>query len=100
MKRVITAGRRHLAARNLAVLDLTIATLIAAGIAGSALLATTAPAAAAQPDQVDHGRKVPEVPVAALLPAAGGLAGAGYYLVARFRTRRRGDGETPPDSHR
>lgn len=63
-----------------------------AAVAGAAVFFTLhTPAYAAKGDQVGRGKNVPEVPVAALLPAASGLSGGGYYLVSRLRNRRTRD---------
>lgn len=70
----------------------------AAALAIAVLLASNQPALAAKDDQVGNGKKVPEVPLAALLPGAGALAGGGYYLLARIRgARRRNDSDASRD---
>ena len=68
-------------ARGLAGVTLAAALFIVAGSV----------AEADKNNQKGNGKKVPEVPVAALLPAASGIIGAGYYLVHRIRNRRSDD---------
>ena len=65
--------------------------LLGAALAVTMFLAATAVSEAAKGDQANNGRRVPEVPISALLPAASGLVGGGYYLLYRIRGRRRDD---------